>query len=138
GALCIEVTEGAVMKDAQTVVGVLQRFRDMGVSVAIDDFGTGHSSLAYLKLLPVDEVKIDRSFIQNMHLNSQDAMIVNTSIQLIHGLGFSVVAEGVEEREGVDILRYLNCDLIQGYVYSKPLKAAEFDQWFEAFNSSSK
>ena len=138
GALCIEVTEGAVMKDAQTVVGVLQRFRDMGVSVAIDDFGTGHSSLAYLKLLPVDEVKIDRSFIQNMHLNSQDAMIVNTSIQLIHGLGFSVVAEGVEEREGVDILRDLNCDLIQGYVYSKPLKAAEFDQWFEAFNSSSK
>lgn len=138
GALCIEVTEGAVMKDAQTVVGVLQRFRDMGVSVAIDDFGTGHSSLAYLKLLPVDEVKIDRSFIQNMHLNSQDAMIVNTSIQLIHGLGFSVVAEGVEEREGVDILRHLNCDLIQGYVYSKPLKAAEFDQWFEAFNSSSK
>ncbi|ASK70113.1 GGDEF domain-containing protein [Shewanella bicestrii] len=138
GALCIEVTEGAVMKDAQTVVGVLQRFRDMGVSVAIDDFGTGHSSLAYLKLLPVDEVKIDRSFIQNMHLNSQDAMIVNTSIQLIHGLGFSVVAEGVEEREGVDILRHLNCDLIQGYVYSKPLKEAEFDQWFEAFNSSSK
>jgi len=138
GALCIEVTEGAVMKDAQTVVGVLQRFRDMGVSVAIDDFGTGHSSLAYLKLLPVDEVKIDRSFIQNMHLNSQDAMIVNTSIQLIHGLGFSVVAEGVEEREGVDILSDLNCDLIQGYVYSKPLKAAEFDQWFEAFNSSSK
>lgn len=138
GALCIEVTEGAVMKDAQTVVGVLQRFRDMGVSVAIDDFGTGHSSLAYLKLLPVDEVKIDRSFIQNMHLNSQDAMIVNTSIQLIHGLGFSVVAEGVEEREGVDILRHLNCDLIQGYVYSKPLKAAEFDQWFEAFNSSCK
>ncbi|MGI2198410.1 EAL domain-containing protein [Shewanella baltica] len=134
GALCIEVTEGAVMKDAQTVVSVLQRFRDMGVSVAIDDFGTGHSSLAYLKILPVNEVKIDRSFIKDMLTNSQDVMIVNTSIQLIHGLGFTVVAEGVEEPEGVDILRNLNCDIIQGYVFSKPLKAAEFDLWFEAFN----
>ncbi|MCS6238341.1 bifunctional diguanylate cyclase/phosphodiesterase [Shewanella baltica] len=134
GALCIEVTEGAVMKDAQTVVSVLQRFRDMGVSVAIDDFGTGHSSLAYLKILPVNEVKIDRSFIKDMLTNSQDVMIVNTSIQLIHGLGFTVVAEGVEEPEGVEILRNLNCDIIQGYVFSKPLKAAEFDLWFEAFN----
>ena len=134
GALCIEVTEGAVMKDAQTVVSVLQRFRDMGVSVAIDDFGTGHSSLAYLKILPVNEVKIDRSSIKDMLTNSQDVMIVNTSIQLIHGLGFTVVAEGVEEPEGVEILRNLNCDIIQGYVFSKPLKAAEFDLWFEAFN----
>jgi diguanylate cyclase (GGDEF)-like protein len=134
GALCIEVTEGAVMKDALTVVSVLQRFRDMGVSVAIDDFGTGHSSLAYLKMLPVNEVKIDRSFIKDMLTNSQDVMIVNTSIQLIHGLGFTVVAEGVEEQEGVDILRSLNCDIIQGYVFSKPLKVAEFDLWFEAFN----
>jgi len=116
------------------VVSVLQRFRDMGVSVAIDDFGTGHSSLAYLKILPVNEVKIDRSFIKDMLTNSQDVMIVNTSIQLIHGLGFTVVAEGVEEPEGVEILRNLNCDIIQGYVFSKPLKAAEFDLWFEAFN----
>ncbi|MCU8012010.1 GGDEF domain-containing phosphodiesterase [Shewanella sp. SM74] len=134
GALCIEVTEGAVMKDAQTVVSVLQRFRDMGVSVAIDDFGTGHSSLAYLKILPVNEVKIDRSFIKDMLTDSQDVMIVDTSIKLIHGLGFTVVAEGVEEQEGVEILRNLNCDIIQGYVFSKPLKAAEFDLWFEAFN----
>lgn len=134
GALCIEVTEGAVMKDAQTVVSVLQRFRDMGVSVAIDDFGTGHSSLAYLKILPVNEVKIDRSFIKDMLTDSQDVMIVDTSIKLIHGLGFTVVAEGVEEQEGVEILRNLDCDIIQGYVFSKPLKAVEFDLWFEAFN----
>lgn len=134
GALCIEVTEGAVMKDAKTVVEVLQRFRDMGVSVAIDDFGTGQSSLAYLKILPVNEVKIDRSFIKDMLTDSQDVMIVDTSIKLIHGLGFTVVAEGVEEREGVDILRKLNCDIIQGYVFSKPLKAADFDIWFEDFN----
>ncbi|NLQ21607.1 EAL domain-containing protein [Shewanella sp. S-1] len=134
GALCIEVTEGAVMKDAQTVVSVLQRFRDMGVSVAIDDFGTGHSSLAYLKILPVNEVKIDRSFIKDMLTDSLDVMIVDTSIKLIHGLGFTVVAEGVEEQEGVEILRNLDCDIIQGYVFSKPLKTAEFDLWFEAFN----
>lgn len=132
-SLCIEVTEGAVMKDAQTVVGVLQQFRDMGVSVAIDDFGTGQSSLAYLKMLPVNEVKIDRSFIKDMLTHEKDVMIVDTSIQLIHGLGFSVVAEGVEELEAVDILRDLGCDIIQGYVFSKPLKASEFDLWLKAF-----
>lgn len=133
-ALCIEVTEGAVMKDAQIVIAVLQKFRDMGLSVAIDDFGTGHSSLAYLKLLPVSEVKIDRSFIKDLSSDKQDEMIVDTSIQLIHGLGFSVVAEGVEDVAGVDILRDLNCDIVQGYIYSKPLKSDEFSVWFTDFN----
>ena len=133
-ALSIEVTEGAVMKDPDAVIAVLQDFRDIGISIAIDDFGTGHSSLAYLKLLPVDEVKIDRSFVKDMFINKQDAMIVETSIQLIHGLGMSVVAEGVEEQETVELLKAINCDIIQGYVFSKPLKNEDFSLWFHDFN----
>ncbi|MGS0724184.1 EAL domain-containing protein, partial [Shewanella sp. 30m-9] len=135
-ALSIEVTEGAVMKDAQTVIAVLQQFRNIGLAIAIDDFGTGHSSLAYLKLLPVNEVKIDRSFIKDIHTDATDLMIVDSSIRLIKGLNLSVVAEGVESVEGINILRGLNCDIIQGYVYSKPLKADDFIVWFQQFNQS--
>ena len=133
-ALSIEVTEGAVMKDAQTVIAVLQQFKGIGIAIAIDDFGTGHSSLAYLKLLPVNEVKIDRSFIKDIHTDATDLMIVDTSIRLIKGLNLSVVAEGVESTEGIDILRRLDCDIVQGYVYSKPLKADDFAIWFSQFN----
>ncbi|GGB58039.1 EAL domain-containing protein [Shewanella inventionis] len=136
-ALSIEVTEGAVMKDAQAVIAVLQQFRQMGIAIAIDDFGTGHSSLAYLKLLPVNEVKIDRSFIKDIHTDATDLMIVDTSIRLIKGLNLSVVAEGVESLKGIEILRQLDCDIVQGYVYSKPLKAAEFIAWQHNFNQSS-
>ncbi|WP_434340306.1 EAL domain-containing protein [Motilimonas cestriensis] len=133
-ALAIEVTEGAVMKDPQTVISVLQLFKNLGISVAIDDFGTGQSSLAYLKELPVNEVKIDRCFIQDMLYNQNDTMIVETTIALSHGLGYIVTAEGVEEQEGIAYLRERGCDLIQGYVYSKPLKADEFVTWLQAFN----
>ena len=133
-ALSIEVTEGTVMKDAQTVIAVLQQFKGIGIAIAIDDFGTGHSSLAYLKMLPVNEVKIDRSFIKDIHTDATDLMIVDTSIRLIKGLNLSVVAEGVESAEGIDILRRLDCDIVQGYVYSKPLKADEFTTWFSQFN----
>lgn len=132
--LAIEVTEGAVMKDPLVAVGVLQRFRDLGISIAIDDFGTGHSSLAYLKMLPVNEVKIDRSFVKDMLTNDHDAMIVQTSIALTHSLGFTVTAEGVEEQETVDLLKTQGCDIVQGYVYSRPLEAMEFTQWVNQFN----
>ncbi|WP_438952115.1 putative bifunctional diguanylate cyclase/phosphodiesterase [Porticoccus sp.] len=132
--LAIEVTEGAVMRDPITAVGVLQKFRDLGLSIAIDDFGTGHSSLAYLKMLPVDEVKIDRSFIKDMLTNTHDAMIVETSIALTHSLGFSVTAEGVEERQTIDVLRQQGCDVVQGYVYSRPLEARDFYHWYVKFN----
>ena len=132
--LAIEVTEGAVMKDPLVAVGVLQRFRDLGISIAIDDFGTGHSSLAYLKMLPVNEVKIDRSFVKDMLTNDHDAMIVQTSIALTHSLGFTVTAEGVEEQETVDLLKTQGCDIVQGYVYSRPVEAMEFTQWYREFN----
>ncbi len=132
--LAIEVTEGSVMKDPLTVVGVLQKFRDLGISIAIDDFGTGHSSLAYLKMLPVNEVKIDRSFVKDMLTNPHDAMIVETSIALTHSLGFSVTAEGVEEAETVALLKGQGCDVVQGYIYSRPLEAMEFTHWYLQFN----
>ncbi|MFO6423047.1 EAL domain-containing protein [Motilimonas sp. KMU-193] len=136
-AFAIEVTEGAVMKDPQVVIAVLQVFKNIGVSIAIDDFGTGQSSLAYLKSLPVNEVKIDRCFIKDMLVNDNDSMIVDTTIALSHGLGYSVTAEGVEEVEGIDFLRRKGCNLIQGYVFSKPLKALEFATWQEKYNAGS-
>lgn len=137
-ALAIEVTEGAVMQDPQVVIAVLQVFKNIGVSIAIDDFGTGQSSLAYLKTLPVNEVKIDRCFIQDMLVNENDSMIVDTTIALSHGLGYSVTAEGVEEIEGIAFLRSKGCNVIQGYVFSKPLKADEFVLWQKEFNSRSR
>ncbi|MCE2572733.1 putative bifunctional diguanylate cyclase/phosphodiesterase [Motilimonas eburnea] len=135
-AFAIEVTEGAVMQDPQVVIAVLQVFKNIGVSIAIDDFGTGQSSLAYLKTLPVNEVKIDRCFIQDMLVNDNDSMIVDTTIALSHGLGYSVTAEGVEEREGIDFLRGKGCNLIQGYVFSKPLTAEDFATWQDKFNQA--
>ncbi|MCL1117965.1 putative bifunctional diguanylate cyclase/phosphodiesterase [Shewanella aestuarii] len=132
--LAIEVTEGAVMTDTETTIHVLNQFEAKGFHIAIDDFGTGHSSLAYLKLLPVNEVKIDRSFIKDIHQNATDHMIVDTSIKLIKGLHLSVVAEGVETPLGIDILQKMGCDIIQGYVYSKPIKAVEFQAWVTNFN----
>ncbi|UJF22369.1 bifunctional diguanylate cyclase/phosphodiesterase [Shewanella sp. OMA3-2] len=136
-AIAIEVTEGAVMTDTETTINVLNQFKDKGFHIAIDDFGTGHSSLSYLKLLPVNEVKIDRSFIKDIHQNATDRMIVETSIKLIKGLALSVVAEGVETPLGIDILKQMNCDIIQGYVYSKPIKAAELQVWVNEFNRTS-
>ena len=135
-ALALEVTEGAVMKDPQTVIAVLQVFKNIGITVAIDDFGTGQSSLAYLKTLPVSEVKIDRCFIKDMLDNQNDTMIVETTIALSHGMGYSVTAEGVEDSEGIEYLRTRGCDVIQGYVYSKPLKADEFSIWLTSFNEA--
>jgi diguanylate cyclase (GGDEF)-like protein len=132
--LALEVTEGAMMTDTEASIAVLNQFKAKGFHISIDDFGTGHSSLAYLKFLPVSEVKIDRSFIKDIHTSATDKMIVDTSIKLIKGLGLSVVAEGVESKEGIDILRNLDCDIVQGYVYSKPLKADEFLLWLTHFN----
>jgi diguanylate cyclase (GGDEF)-like protein len=133
-AIAIEVTEGAVMTDTETTIKVLNQFKQHGFHIAIDDFGTGHSSLAYLKMLPVNEVKIDRSFIKDIHHNATDHMIVETSIKLIKGLALSVVAEGVETPLGIDILKQMDCDIIQGYVFSKPVKAAELQVWVSEFN----
>ncbi len=132
-ALALEVTESAVMKDRNKVIQVLNGLQSLGIHLAIDDFGTGQSSLAYLRELPVNEVKIDRAFIQYIDTNKGDEFIVKASIELSHSLGFQVTAEGAENIEGVALLEHYQCDKIQGYYFSKPLMADDFLQWQQAF-----
>ena len=121
--LRLEVTESAVMGDAARCMDVLQRLHDLGVHLSIDDFGTGYSSMAYLRRLPVDELKVDRSFVLGMTTNAQDAVLVRTAIDLGHNLGLTVVAEGVEGPEHVEALRELGCDIAQGFHYARPMAA---------------
>lgn len=121
--LLLEVTESAVMSDPDHVLMTLGYFHDLGVDVAIDDFGTGYSSLSYLKRLPVNEIKIDRSFVRDMREDKDDAMIVRSTIDLAHNLGLKVVAEGVEDEVTLRLLTELNCDLAQGYHFSRPVPA---------------
>jgi diguanylate cyclase (GGDEF)-like protein len=125
--LRLEVTESAVMGDAARCMEVLQRLHDLGVRLSIDDFGTGYSSMAYLRRLPVDELKIDRSFVLGMTTTQHDAVLVRTAIDLGHNLGLTVVAEGVEGVEHVTALRALGCDIAQGYHYARPMAADQLD-----------
>ena len=120
GRLCLELTERAVMAAPDRTRKILDRVVAIGVQVAIDDFGTGHSSLAYLKNLPVHELKIDKSFISDMTVSQHDRMIVLAAIQLGHSLGLRIVAEGVETKDVDTVLRDLSCDFAQGYFYGRP------------------
>jgi diguanylate cyclase len=128
-ALKLEITESAVMMDAERAIEVLGRLRAMGVRIAVDDFGTGYSSLSYLKRLPVDELKIDGSFVRNIASDENDIAIVRSTIGLAHDLGLSVVAEGIEDRESWDVLARLGCDVVQGYYVSRPLAADAMVAW---------
>jgi diguanylate cyclase (GGDEF)-like protein len=119
--LLLEITESAVMRDPHLAARHMQLLRVAGVRFAIDDFGTGHSSLSQLNMLPVDELKIDRSFITHARLGSDAATIVTSTIELGHRMGLNVVAEGVEEPEAWNLLRQLGCDFAQGYLISRPL-----------------
>ena len=105
------------------------RLSALGFKLSIDDFGTGYSSLAYLKRLPVDELKIDKSFVLNMENDADDAKIVRSTIDLAHNLGLSVVAEGVENSTVWDMLRDLNCDQAQGFHMGRPMPASDFAKW---------
>jgi diguanylate cyclase len=129
--LKLEITESMLMEDPARASDVLTRLRAMGVHIAIDDFGTGYSSLAYLKRLPVDVLKIDRSFVRDMVTSRQDAAIVRSTIELAHNLGLDVVAEGVENESISALLAGLDCDIAQGYLYSRPLPADELRAWLE-------
>ena len=129
--LVLEITETSVMSDAEYAMGVLNRLSSMGCMLAIDDFGTGYSSLSYLKRLPVDEVKIDKSFVLNMHDDENDAVIVRSIIDLARNLGLEVVAEGVETLTAWDALRAMGCDTAQGYFISRPLPAEQLGAWLE-------
>jgi diguanylate cyclase (GGDEF)-like protein len=127
--LRIEITEGAIMSEPARAMDVLGRLRQLGVGVSVDDFGTGYSSLAYLKRLPVDELKIDRSFVRNLATDDDDAAIVRSTIGLGHELGLQVIAEGVEDETTWRLLERFGCDLVQGYFIGRPVVAAELDRW---------
>lgn len=127
--LRLEITETAIMSDPDRALEILNRLSAMGVRVSIDDFGTGYSSLAYLKQLPVDEIKIDKSFVMGMAVDENDAVIVRSTIDLAHNIGLKVVAEGVEDQTTYDLLRGLHCDSAQGFLMSKPLTLKELNTW---------
>jgi len=129
--LVIEITESAVMEDPAFALGILNQLDGMGVTLAIDDFGTGYSSLANLSKLPMDEIKIDKSFVLDMMHDKQAAVIVRSTIDLGHNLGLKVVAEGVETQEIWDTLTLWGCDTAQGYFMSKPLPADKLMEWLE-------
>ena len=129
----LEITESAIMANPERTMENLTRMSNMNLRFSIDDFGTGYSSLAYLKKLPVKEIKIDKSFVMNMAADKDDAVIVRSIIDLSHNLGLKVVAEGVENQETKRMLVALNCDGAQGYYISKPLPAAELTDWLRKF-----
>lgn len=122
----IELTESAVMHDAEQFIAMLGELNDLGVQISLDDFGTGYSSLSYLKRLPVDRLKVDRSFVQDIATDADDATIVRTIIALGHNLGLKVVAEGVETEQQLEFLRTNHCDELQGYYFAMPMPVAEF------------
>jgi len=127
--VCLEITESSFMEDPEHALATLRALHGLGVRLAIDDFGTGFSSLAYLKRLPVDELKIDRTFVMGMADDRDDRMIVRSTIELAHSLGLNVVAEGVETEACLDELRALGCDLAQGYLISGPLRRSKLEAW---------
>ncbi|MDX1811425.1 MAG: EAL domain-containing protein [Gammaproteobacteria bacterium] len=134
--LILEVTESSMMLNPELAAKVLTNLSNMGVKISIDDFGTGYSSLAYLKNLPVHELKIDRSFVMNIATDKSDISIVKSTIELAHNLGLSVVAEGVENQESWYILDNLGCDIIQGYYISKPIPAEAFNTWYMSYTNA--
>jgi diguanylate cyclase (GGDEF)-like protein len=131
-ALCLEITESGFMEDPTRAQKVLDRLADVGVRLSVDDYGTGYSSLSYLMRLPVDELKIDRSFVARISESSDLATIVRSTIELGHGLGLEVVAEGIEDSQGFALLRSLGCDCAQGYFMSPPLPADAFRNWLDS------
>ena len=134
--VCLEITESGVMEDPARALDTLARLHTKGLRLSIDDFGTGYSSLAYLKKLPVKELKIDRSFVMHLVDDADDAAIVRSTIELGHNMGLEVVAEGVERQAEVDLLAQLGCDEAQGYFFSRPLPAAAFEEWLHARRAS--
>ncbi len=127
--IIFEITESAVMREPEAALKVLHRLRECGISLSVDDFGTGYSSLAHLKRLPVQELKIDQSFVRNLDETSEDAVIVRSTIEMSHNLGLKVVAEGVEYEHSLRLLERWHCDTAQGYLISRPLTAAAFEVW---------
>jgi len=127
----LELTESMVMHDVDSTLTSLRALKTLGVSLSLDDFGTGYSSLSYLRRFPIDELKIDRSFINDIHTNPDDAAIAGAIVAMARSLGLSVVAEGVEKKEQSDLLAALGCNQVQGYFYARPMTASAFAERLE-------
>jgi EAL domain-containing protein (putative c-di-GMP-specific phosphodiesterase class I) len=127
--LIFEITESAIMHNPVQALSVLEQLRGCGISLSVDDFGTGYSSLAQLQRLPVQELKIDQSFVRNLDGASGDGVIVRSTIEMSHNLGLKVVAEGVEFEPSLKLLKLWKCDTAQGYLISRPLNAMAFEMW---------
>lgn len=125
----VEITESLLMESQQHACAVLAQLQQLGVATAVDDFGTGYSSLAYLKMLPIDHLKIDRAFIKDLPGDDDDVAITRAIIDLGHALGFRITAEGIETRQQYEFLRNAGCDQGQGYLIGRPMPAQQFDQW---------
>ena len=129
GMLCLEITESGLMEDPGSAQSTLRKLRELGVTTSIDDYGTGYSSLAYIKQLAVNELKIDRAFVAGMEADRRNAAIVRSTIELGHNLGLTVVAEGVETDHELAELRRYGCDSAQGFYFARPMPAASFERW---------
>lgn len=123
-ALVLEITESTAMQDVNQSIGILEKLAAMGVEISIDDFGTGYSSLEYLKRLPIHHLKIDRSFVKDIPMDTDDAAITAAISAMAHSLNLTVVAEGIETKDQLEFLRSLECAEGQGYLFSKPISAA--------------
>ena len=119
--LCFEITETAVMTNPDIALRIIDRFADAGIAISLDDYGSGLSSLAYLKQIRADELKIDKAFILGLDQSARDGLLVKSTIDLAHGLGLKVTAEGVETPTALALLRGMGCDLAQGYLIGRPV-----------------
>lgn len=133
GVLCMEITESILVADQERTLNILNQLSEMGIRIGIDDFGTGYSSMAYLKKLPIREIKIDQTFVTGMNADKNDAIIVNAIVQLAHNLGLTVTAEGVETGDIFDKLRALGCDHMQGRYVGMPMKTSELAPWMQSW-----
>lgn len=128
--LTLEITESSLIENIDSVIARLNELKRMGVIISVDDFGTGYSSLYYLKHLPLDEIKIDKSYVRDILDDTNDAAIVESIIAIAKNLQLRTVPEGVETEDQARVLRALGCSLHQGYLYSRPLPAAEFERLY--------
>jgi len=127
----LEVTESSIMDNPEEVATTLKSLHNIGIKLSIDDFGTGYSSLNYLKIFPIDVLKIDRSFIRDITFDKDDETIVKTIIAMGHNLGLKIIAEGVEQQEQLDIIKQYNCEWYQGYYFSEPVPAEDFERYLQ-------
>jgi len=133
--IALEITEGSLMEDPKQTITALQQCRQAGAAIFVDDFGTGYSSLSYLSLLPLDVLKIDQSFVRDILTNKHNRMIANSTINLAHGLGLHVVAEGIETTGQLELLKMIGCDKAQGFHFAKPMPISELLEWLTGYHS---